>query len=130
MISRSPLDRTTAFAAPGVVAAPAAATAAAVFTGWAGEEDETFDGADFAGAFAFAFAFADAPSPPILVSVGVSGVVGASEDLCRRGWRTRRSGARMLGLMGRGRIVNVDAWALRPLWKRLISGFSDTRHVQ
>jgi hypothetical protein len=109
MISRSPLDRTTAFAAPGAVAAPAAVTAAAVFTGWAGAEDETFDGADFAGAFA------DAPSPMILLSAGVSGVVGASEDLCRRGWRTRRSGARILGLIGRGRVVNVDTWALRPL---------------
>lgn len=123
MISRSPLDRITAFAASGAVAAPAAVTAAAVFTIPAGEGDEAFDGVFLGGAFAVT------PSPPTLLSAGVSGVVGVSEDLCRRGWRTRRSGARILGLIGRGRVANADAWAPSPLWKRLISGYSDTRHV-
>lgn len=116
MTSRSPFFA-TAFAAAGVVAAPAAP--AAVFTGWAdgvagddcdGDEDGAFDWEGFAGAFSFT----GDPSSTIFPSADGSGLEGC-EELCRRGCRTRRSGDRTPGVIGRGLVVNADAWAPSPL---------------
>lgn len=109
MIFRSPL-LATAFAAAGVVAAPAAP--AAVFTGWAegiaegdcdGDEDGAFDWEGFGGALLFT----GDPSSTIFPSAGGSGFEGC-EELCRRGCRTRRSGDRTPGVIGRG-LANADA---------------------
>lgn len=114
MISRNPRERTTPPVPVGVVAAPAAPTAADVLGGCTDELDS--EGVEEA------FVFSGNPS---LEDLPCAGGFSGMDELYRRGCRTCRNEV-LTGTIDRDRYANAAAWEPIPFWKRLISD-SQTR---
>lgn len=103
MISLNPRERATSLAPAGVVAAPAAPTAAEALDGCCAPDE-----LDCEEGFVEGFEVLLFTVDPSLVGFPCAGGCSGVEELYRRGCRTRRSGVR--GTINRGRVANVTAW--------------------